>query len=116
MRHQARSMEIARLAVDWRDRGVAGFEIAGAEDGYPPTRHLDAFEYLQRENAHLTIHAGEAFGLPSTCQANQWCGAEQVGPGVRMLDELTHKHDGNPHTRLPPPSACVLPTQRERAV
>ena len=64
MRHQARSREIAELAVAWRDRGVAGFDIAGAEAGYPPTRHLDAFEYLQRENAHFTIHAGEAFGLP----------------------------------------------------
>src|SRR6478736_7220909 len=52
MRHQARSREIAELAVAWRDRGVAGFDIAGAEAGYPPTRHIDAFEYLQRENFH----------------------------------------------------------------
>ncbi len=59
MRHAARSMEIAELAVRYRDEGVVGFDIAGAEAGYPPTRHLDAFEYLQRENAHFTIHAGE---------------------------------------------------------
>jgi adenosine deaminase len=65
MRHQARSMEIAELTVAFRHQGVVGFDIAGAEAGYPPTRHLDAFEYLQRENAHFTIHAGEAFGLPS---------------------------------------------------
>ncbi|NYG60234.1 adenosine deaminase [Nocardioides daedukensis] len=95
MRHQARSMEIARLAVDWRDRGVAGFDIAGAEDGYPPTRHLDAFEYLQRENAHFTIHAGEAFGLPSIWQAIQWCGAERLGHGVRIIDDITIDDDGN---------------------
>src|SRR3546814_7261856 len=95
MRHQARSMEIARLAVDWRDRGVAGFDIAGAEDGYPPTRHLDAFEYLQRENAHFTIHAGEAFGLPSIWQAIQWCGAERLGHGVRIIGEITIDDDGN---------------------
>src|SRR6266545_3534391 len=63
MRHAARSMEIAELAVRYRDLGVVGFDIAGAEAGYPPTRHLDAFEYLQRENFHFTIHAGEAFGL-----------------------------------------------------
>src|SRR3546814_2778598 len=92
MRHQARSMEIARLAVDWRDRGVAGFDIAGAEDGYPPTRHLDAFEYLQRENAHFTIHAGEAFGLPSIWQAIQWCGAERLGHGVRIIDDRSEEH------------------------
>ncbi len=53
MRHQARSREIAELSIAWRDRGVAGFDIAGAEAGYPPTRHLDAFEYLQRENSPL---------------------------------------------------------------
>src|SRR5689334_21463570 len=55
MRHQARSREIAELSVAWRDKGVAGFDIAGAEAGFPPTRHLDAFEYLQRENSHFTI-------------------------------------------------------------
>ncbi|MEO6510206.1 MAG: adenosine deaminase family protein, partial [Nocardioides sp.] len=87
MRHQARSREIAELSVAWRDRGVAGFDIAGAEAGYPPTRHLDAFEYLQRENSHFTIHAGEAFGLPSIWQAIQWCGAERLGHGVRIIDD-----------------------------
>lgn len=94
MRHAARSMEIAQLAVAWRDRGVAGFDIAGAEAGYPPTRHLDAFEYLQRENAHFTIHAGEAFGLPSIWEALQWCGADRLGHGVRIVDDLTVRDDG----------------------
>jgi adenosine deaminase len=75
MRHAARSQEIAELSVRYRDTGVVGFDIAGAEAGFPPTRHLDAFEYLQRENFHFTIHAGEAFGLPSIWQAIQWCGA-----------------------------------------
>jgi adenosine deaminase len=95
MRHQARSMEIAELAIAWRDRGVAGFDIAGAEAGYPPTRHLDAFEYLQRENAHFTIHAGEAFGLPSIWQAIQWCGADRLGHGVRIADDITVNEDGS---------------------
>ncbi|ADB29279.1 adenosine deaminase [Kribbella flavida DSM 17836] len=89
MRHQARSMEIAELAVAYRDAGVVGFDIAGAEAGYPPTRHLDAFEYLQRENAHFTIHAGEAFGLPSIWQAIQWCGADRLGHGVRIIDDIS---------------------------
>ncbi|TQM71491.1 adenosine deaminase [Actinomadura hallensis] len=88
MRHQARSMEIAELAVRYRDDGVVGFDIAGAEAGYPPTRHLDAFEYLQRENAHFTIHAGEGFGLPSIWQAIQWCGADRLGHGVRIIDDI----------------------------
>jgi adenosine deaminase len=94
MRHQARSREIAELAVAYRDRGVLGFDIAGAEAGYPPTRHLDAFEYLQRENAHFTIHAGEAFGLPSIWQALQWCGADRLGHGVRIIDDITVGEDG----------------------
>jgi adenosine deaminase len=88
MRHAARSMEIAELAVRYRDVGVVGFDIAGAEAGYPPTRHLDAFEYLQRENFHFTIHAGEAFGLPSIWQAIQWCGADRLGHGVRIVDDI----------------------------
>jgi adenosine deaminase len=88
MRHAARSQEIAELAVRHRDRGVVGFDIAGAEAGFPPTRHLDAFEYLQRENFHFTIHAGEAFGLPSIWQAIQWCGADRLGHGVRIVDDI----------------------------
>jgi adenosine deaminase len=88
MRHAARSMEIAELAVRYRDLGVVGFDIAGAEAGFPPTRHLDAFEYLQRENFHFTIHAGEAFGLPSIWQAIQWCGADRLGHGVRIVDDI----------------------------
>jgi adenosine deaminase len=97
MRHQARSMEIAELAVRHRDTGVAGFDIAGAEAGFPPTRHLDAFEYLQRENFHFTIHAGEAFGLPSIWQALQWCGADRLGHGVRIIDDIEVTDDGSVH-------------------
>ena len=88
MRHAARSLEIAELAVRYRDDGVVGFDIAGAEAGFPPTRHLDAFEYLRRENAHFTIHAGEAFGLPSIWEAIQWCGADRLGHGVRIIDDI----------------------------
>jgi adenosine deaminase len=96
MRHAARSQEIAELSVRYRDQGVVGFDIAGAEAGFPPTRHLDAFEYLQRENFHFTIHAGEAFGLPSIWQAIQWCGADRLGHGVRIVDDI----DGSSLGRL----------------
>ncbi|HEY0359428.1 MAG TPA: adenosine deaminase [Mycobacteriales bacterium] len=88
MRHAARSQEIAELAVALRDAGVVGFDIAGAEAGFPPTRHLDAFQYLQRANGHFTIHAGEAFGLPSIWEALQWCGADRLGHGVRIVDDI----------------------------
>jgi adenosine deaminase len=95
MRHAARSQEIAELAIRYRDTGVVGFDIAGAEEGYPPTRHLDAFEYLQRENFHFTIHAGEGFGLPSIWQAIQWCGADRLGHGVRIIDDIALAGDGS---------------------
>ncbi|MEU3555569.1 adenosine deaminase [Streptomyces fragilis] len=95
MRHAARSLEIAELANRYRDSGVVGFDIAGAEAGYPPTRHLDAFEFLKRENNHFTIHAGEAFGLPSIWQALQWCGADRLGHGVRIIDDIQVAEDGS---------------------
>lgn len=89
MRTAARSLEIAELAVRWRDAGVVGFDIAGAEAGYPPTRHLDAFQYVLRKSFHTTIHAGEAFGLPSIGEAVHFCGAERLGHGVRIVDDIT---------------------------
>jgi len=89
MRTAAHSMEIARLAIEHRDRGVVGFDIAGAEEGFPPTRHLDAFQLVMRENFHATIHAGEAFGLPSIWEALQYCGAARLGHGVRIVDDIT---------------------------
>ena len=89
MRHQARSREIAELSIAWRDRGVAGFDIAGAEAGYPPTRHLDAFEYLQRENSHFTIHAGEAFGLPSIWRPSS--GAARIGSATACASSTTSR-------------------------
>mgnify|MGYP000011634189 CR=1 FL=1 len=95
MRQAARSLEIAELAVRWRDAGVVGFDIAGPEAGYRPTRHLDAFEYLRRENFHFTIHAGEAFGLPSIHEALQECGSARLGHGVRIVDDITVRPDGS---------------------
>ncbi|HXW79067.1 MAG TPA: adenosine deaminase [Acidimicrobiales bacterium] len=94
MRTAARSLEIAELAVRYRDTGVAGFDVAGPEAGYPPTLHLEAFTLVQRENFHATVHAGEAFGLPSIWQALQWCGAERLGHGVRIVDDITVHEDG----------------------
>jgi adenosine deaminase len=94
MRTAARSLEIAELAVRYRDRGVVGFDIAGAEAGSPPSRHLDAFQYVARENFHITIHAGEGFGLPSIWEALQWCGAERLGHGVRIMDDIKITPEG----------------------
>jgi adenosine deaminase len=94
MRQAARSVEIAEVAVRHRDEGVVGFDIAGPEAGYPPTRHLDAFNLIAHENFHFTIHAGEGFGLPSIWEALQWCGAERLGHGVRIVEDITVRPDG----------------------
>jgi adenosine deaminase len=94
MRHAARSLEIAELAIRVREKGVVGFDIAGAEAGHPPTRHLDAFEYMRNHNGRFTIHAGEAFGLPSIHEAIAFCGADRLGHGVRIVDDITENPDG----------------------
>ena len=97
MRQHARAQEIADVAVRYRDSGVVGFDIAGPEAGFPPTRNLDAFEYLRTNNAHFTIHAGEAFGLASIWEAIQHCGAERLGHGVRIVDDIKTDPDGTVH-------------------
>jgi adenosine deaminase len=94
MRHAARSRDIAELAIRFRDKGVVGFDIAGAEAGYPPSRHLDAFEYMRANNARFTIHAGEAFGIPSIHEALAFCGADRLGHGVRIVDDIEELADG----------------------
>ena len=94
MRQFARSVEIAELAIRYRDDGVVGFDVAGPEAGYPPTRYLDAFNLIHQANFHLTIHAGEAFGLPSIWEALQWCGAHRLGHGVRIVDDIFVDDDG----------------------
>ncbi len=93
MRQAHMSEIIAELAVSFRDEGVCGFDIAGPEDGFPPTQHLNAFHLVQRENFHLTVHAGEAFGLPSIWEAVQFCDAERLGHGVRIIDDITRVGD-----------------------
>lgn len=94
MRHAAVSREIAELAIRFRDKGVVGFDIAGAEAGNPPTRHLEAFDYMRDHNARFTIHAGEAFGLPSIHEAIAFCGADRLGHGVRIVDDIDLLADG----------------------
>ena len=93
MRQAHMSEIIAELAVAFRDQGVCGFDIAGPEDGFPPTHHLSAFHLVQRENFHMTVHAGEAFGLASIWEAVQFCDAERLGHGVRIIDDITRVGD-----------------------
>jgi adenosine deaminase len=94
MRHLDRGLEVAQAAVRHRDHGVVGFDIAGPEDGFPPDDHLLAFQYCHRENFHVTIHAGEAYGPRSIWKAVQYCGAERLGHGIRIVEDWTTTPDG----------------------
>jgi adenosine deaminase len=82
------SLEMAELAVAYRNSGIVGFDLAGDEMGYPPKDHLDAFQFVQRQNFNITIHAGEAFGKESIWQALQFCGAHRIGHGTRLREDL----------------------------
>ena len=88
MRNMNVSLEMAELAVDFRERGVVGFDLAGEEGGFPPKKHVDAFHYIQRENFNITVHAGEGFGKESIWQAIQYCGAHRIGHGTRLIDDI----------------------------
>ncbi len=88
MRNTQLSSEMAELAVDFRGRGVVGFDLAGEEGGFPPKKHIDAFHFIQRENFNITIHAGEGFGKESIWQAIQWCGAHRIGHATRLVEDI----------------------------
>jgi adenosine deaminase len=88
MRNMHVSLEMAELAVDFRERGVVGFDLAGEEGGFPPKKHVDAFHYIQRENFNITVHAGEGYGKESIWQAIQYCGAHRIGHGTRLIDDI----------------------------
>jgi adenosine deaminase len=94
MRNMKNTLEIAELAVDFRKDGVVGFDLAGEEGGFPPKKHVDAFQFIQRANFNITIHAGEAFGKESIWQAIQWCGAHRVGHATRLIEDIVLDDDG----------------------
>ncbi len=95
MRNMKDTLEIAELSVNFRNRGVVGFDLAGEEGGYPPKKHVDAFHFIQRENFNITIHAGEGFGKESIWQAIQWCGAHRIGHATHLKDDFTFDSEGN---------------------
>ncbi len=96
MRNANNSLSVAQAAVRWRDQGVVAFDIAGAEDGFPPDDHIRAFQFCQRENFHITVHAGEAYGPRSIWKAVQYCGSERLGHGIRIVEDIEHDEHGEP--------------------
>lgn len=94
MRNMKNTLEMAELAVNFRRNGVVGFDLAGEEGGYPPKKHLDAFQFIKRENFNITIHAGEAFGKESIWQAIQICGAHRIGHATRLIEDMVFDPQG----------------------
>ena len=88
MRHDVHSQATAELVLKYKNKGVVGFDIAGPEDGFPPINQLDSFQYLLKNNCHFTIHAGEAAGINSIAQAVEICGAQRIGHGVRITEDI----------------------------
>ncbi|WP_066515734.1 adenosine deaminase [Curtobacterium ammoniigenes] len=109
MRHADRGREIAELAVRHRDRGVVGFDIAGAEDGFLPSRHRAAFDYLASEYMPVTVHAGEAAGLESIRSALLDGRALRLGHGVRIFEDIALESaaDGSARATLGPLATWV---------
>src|SRR5919198_1864707 len=80
------SLRLAELAVAFKNRGVVGYDLAGAEEGYPSKDHQAAFQLILDNNVNVTIHAGEAYGPESIAQAVHYCGAHRIGHGVRLRE------------------------------
>jgi adenosine deaminase len=80
------SLRLAELAVAYKNRGVVGYDLAGAEEGYPSKDHHAAFQLILDNNVNVTIHAGEAYGPESIAQAIHVCGAHRIGHGVRLRE------------------------------
>ena len=81
------SLKLADLAVRYKNRGVVGFDLAGAEENFPAKEHREAFYLIRNNNINATIHAGEAFGPSSIHQAIHQCGANRIGHGTRLKED-----------------------------
>ncbi|MBT6389752.1 MAG: adenosine deaminase, partial [Candidatus Marinimicrobia bacterium] len=81
------SLKLADLCVRFKNKGVVGFDLAGAEENFPAKDHREAFYMILNHNINATIHAGEAFGPTSIHQAIHYCGAHRIGHGTRLKED-----------------------------
>jgi len=91
------SLRLADLAVQYKHKGVVGFDLAGAEENFPAKHHQEAFFLILRNNINTTLHAGEAFGPESIHQAIHYCGAHRIGHGTRLLEDQDLMNYVNDH-------------------
>ena len=81
------SLDIARLSVAYRDKGVVAFDLAGGEAGRPAGSHAAAFDAALEGNLGITVHAGEAAGAESIADAIRHCHADRIGHGTRLHED-----------------------------
>ena len=108
------SLELADLAVNWKGRGVVGFDLAGAEKDFPAKDHIKAFYKVLNNNINITIHAGEAFGAPSIHQALHYCGAHRIGHGTHLSEDTDLMNWVNDH-RIPV-EVCLASNLQTKAI
>ena len=94
------SLKLADLCVRFKNKGVVGFDLAGAEENFPAKDHREAFYMILNHNINATIHAGEAFGPTSIHQAIHYCGAHRIGHGTRLKENKDLMRYVNNH-RIP---------------
>ena len=83
----ASSLELAKLAIAYKNKGVLGFDLAGAEADYPAKHHKEAFYLALNNNINITVHAGEGYGPESIHQALHYCGTHRIGHGTRLIED-----------------------------
>ena len=94
------SLELANLSIKYKNKGVIGFDLAGAEENFPAKKHKEAFYSILNNNINTTIHAGEVFGPKSIHQAIHVCGAHRIGHGTRAIEDTDLLNYINDH-RIP---------------
>ncbi|MFN2433105.1 MAG: adenosine deaminase [Gemmatimonadota bacterium] len=108
------SEELAELCVDYKHRGVVGFDLAGPEENFPAKKHRSAFKVVLENNVNITIHAGEAWGADSIHQAIHDCGAHRIGHGTHLFEDRDLQDYVNDH-RIPI-EVCLLSNVQTGAV
>jgi adenosine deaminase len=108
------SLTLAELAVAYKNRGVVGFDLAGAEDGFPAKDHKDSFYLIINNNINTTVHAGEAYGPESIHQALHYISANRIGHGTRLLEDGDLLNYVNDH-RIPL-EMCITSNLQTKAV
>lgn len=110
----ATSLELAKLAVAYKNKGVLGFDLAGAEADYPAKHHKEAFYLALNNNINITVHAGEAYGPESIHQALHYCGTHRIGHGTRLIEDGDLLNYVNDH-RIPL-EICITSNLQTKAI